>query len=200
MPEQNFEYEDVRYSIKNPIARRLHSRFDYVLEELIKTTKAKSVHEIGCGEGFILRRIIEILQPETAYGGDVSEYWLERAKRNLGDLAELSLLNVENLPFDDGKFDLVTCIEVLEHVDNPKAGIEEIARVTTEWAIVSVPNRYLWRFGNLSRFKYFSSGGNTPGHINEWTKGQFRRFVEPYFDIIEHHTPFPWQIALLRKK
>jgi len=112
----------------------------------------------------------------------------------------LLLLNVEVMPFPDSFFSLVTCIEVLEHVDNPEAALREIARITAEWAIISVPNRYLWRLGNLLRGKYLGNAGNTPGHINEWTVSQFRSFIDPYFDIVSQHTPFPWQILLLRKK
>jgi len=200
MPAEEYEYEDVRYGISNPIAKKLHSNFDRVLEHNIKSTNAGKTLDVGCGEGFIIKQIIEILKPDIIIGGDISDYWLERAKNNLSEMAGLLLLNVEVMPFPDSFFSLVTCIEVLEHVDNPEAALREIARITAEWAIISVPNRYLWRLGNLLRGKYLGNAGNTPGHINEWTVSQFRSFIDPYFDIVSQHTPFPWQILLLRKK
>lgn len=74
----------------------------------------------------------------------------------------------EGIPFPDGTFDAVFCIEVLEHVPNPFGAMGEINRVLRPGGVflVSVPNPYhfkeiLW---NLLRIP------DRQGHIYNWTR------------------------------
>ena len=110
------------------------------------------------------------------------------------------LFDAQNLPFRDENLECVTAIEVLEHVENPRIALEEIARATSRWAVISVPNGFVWRLANLARGKYFSALGNTPEHINEWSKRTFTQFISDYFVLEYVETPFPWIVALMRKK
>ena len=54
----------------------------------------------------------------------------------------------------------------------------------------------------MARGKYISSLGNTPGHIQHWSKRSFLNMLNKYVDIVEVLTPLPWTIALChaRKK
>lgn len=56
---------------------------------------------------------------------------------------QLNLEQVERLPFDDGAFDTVICIEVLEHLVNLHELFDELLRVSDRYVIVSLPN--CWR-------------------------------------------------------
>jgi len=193
------EYKDVRYSTRNPISAYLVKNFFGCLRQMLLQTGARRVLEIGCGEGFVTNLAKETLSPELLIGSDYSSQWLARAKKFHPD-SQFMVIDARKIPFKDGAFDLVLAIEVLEHVEGPEAALDEIARVASNRAIISVPNGVIWRLGNMARGKYFSSFGNTPGHINEWSKRAFRRFLERRFEILEHKAPFPWQIALLKKK
>ena len=77
---------------------------------------------------------------------------------------------VEALSFADGEFDLVAATEVLEHVADPQAAVAEMARVARRWLLVSVPHEPLWRALNVARGAYLRELGNTPGHLNHWTR------------------------------
>lgn len=193
------EYKDVRYSTRNPISTYLVKNFFGRLRQMLLQTGARRILEIGCGEGFVTSLTKEVLSPELLIGSDYSSEWLARAKKFHPE-SQFMVIDARKIPFRDSAFDLILAIEVLEHVDGPEAALDEIARATSKWAIISVPNGVIWRLGNLARGKYFSSLGNTPGHINEWSKGAFRKFLEHRFEILEHFAPFPWQIALLKKK
>ena len=48
--------------------------------------------------------------------------------------------------------------------------LAEIRRVTTSHALLSVPREPIWRMLNFLRGKYWSSGGNTPGHLQHWSR------------------------------
>jgi SAM-dependent methyltransferase len=60
------------------------------------------------------------------------------------------------LPFEDKSFDIVTCLEVLEHLDNPHFAFKEILRVARKSVYVSLPNMYHFRF-RLSFLRGFLS-------------------------------------------
>ena len=53
---------------------------------------------------------------------------------------KLDLGKIERLPFEDGAFKCVICIDVLEHLDNLHVIFDEIVRVSREYAIISLPN------------------------------------------------------------
>ena len=49
----------------------------------------------------------------------------------------------------------------------------EMARVARRHLLVSVPREPLWRGLNVARGAYLSDLGNTPGHVNHWSKRSF---------------------------
>jgi SAM-dependent methyltransferase len=52
----------------------------------------------------------------------------------------LDLERIERLPFDDGVFTCVLCIDVLEHLDNLHVIFDELVRVSKQYIIISLPN------------------------------------------------------------
>ena len=96
--------------------------------------------------------------------------------------------------------DLVVCCEVLEHLEHPDAGLLALQRVVGRHLIVSVPKEPLWCALNLARGNYIGHWGNTPGHIQHWSKGGFIRLVSKYFDVIEVKRPLPWTMLLCKPR
>lgn len=99
------------------------SRVDVALKLLDKGDK---LLDIGCGDGtlgyFAKNKYKEV------YGIDISENALKIAERR-GLIAKKVNLNDEKLPFLDNYFDAVTCLDVIEHVFDPRYLIKEIHRV-----------------------------------------------------------------------
>ncbi len=55
--------------------------------------------------------------------------------------------NLESrLPFDDNSFDVVTALDVLEHLDNPHGALHELFRVARKSVLISLPNMYYIAF------------------------------------------------------
>ena len=104
--------------------------------------------------------------------------------------------SIYQLPYDKDEFDLVICCEVLEHLEDPTAGLAELARVTSSHAIVSTPWEPIWRLLNCGRGKYLSALGNTPGHIQHFTRGALKRLFKVEFNILQVETPLPWTMLL----
>jgi hypothetical protein len=70
--------------------------------------------------------------------------------------------------------------------------------VAKRWLLVSVPREPLWRALNLARGAYVKELGNTPGHVNHWSKRSFVRMLERHGEVQEARSPFPWTMLLVR--
>ncbi len=139
------------------------------------------------GEG---RRVVGIdLEEESIQAG-----WAEREAPNL----EYQVMHAENLPFAENEFDLASAIEVLEHVPDPEHTLAEMARCAERHLLVSVPREPLWRGLNMARGAYWSELGNTPGHLNHWSRRAFVGLLSRYGVVTEVRSPFPWTMLLVR--
>jgi hypothetical protein len=76
--------------------------------------------------------------------------------------------------------------------------LDRLEALAAPWLIVSVPREPLWRGLNLARLSYVGALGNTPGHLNHWSKRGFLRFLESRVDVVETRNPLPWTMALCR--
>ena len=106
-----------------------------------------------------------------------------------------SVADAAHLPFGDSTFDLCLAIEVLEHVPEPDALLREIARVGRNAVVLSVPHEPLWRILNLARGSDLREFGNTPGHINHWSRSGFRELVSKHLNVQSIASPTPWTMV-----
>ena len=51
---------------------------------------------------------------------------------------------------------------------------------------VLFPFEPVWRLGNMARGRYLKDLGNTPGHVNHWSRWSFRRFVATRFELLPY--------------
>jgi 2-polyprenyl-3-methyl-5-hydroxy-6-metoxy-1,4-benzoquinol methylase len=93
---------------------------------------------------------------------------------------------------------MACAIEVLEHVPDPEHTVAEMARVARRHLLVSVPREPLWRMLNMARGAYLADLGNTPGHVNHWSKRSFVRLLAQHGEVVEKRSPFPWTMLLVR--
>ena len=102
------------------------------------------------------------------------------------------------LPFRDECADTITAFQVLEHVPEPDATLAEMARVARRYLLVSVPREPMWRMLNMARGAYWGSLGNTPGHVNHWSRVGFVSLLTRHGKVEEIRSPFPWSMLLVR--
>lgn len=94
----------------------------------------KRTLDVGCGDGTFLSR----LKSGNLLGLDVNKEVLSLAKRRT-PIALLIRGDAQSLPVVEGCFDLVVCLEVLEHLSHPEITIRELARVVNGYLIISIP-------------------------------------------------------------
>ena len=190
-----------KYNSKNIIAKKLMSGFDSSLSALVRKANTRTIHEVGCGEGVWV--IKWNLKGIVARGSDFSEQVINLAKDNAksnglteGLFERKSIYEVNK---EQDSAELVVCCEVLEHLEEPQLALDTLKALDSKYYIFSVPREPIWCALNLARGKYIFQLGNTPGHIQHWSKSKFIQFIAKDFKILEIKTPLPWVMVLCEK-
>jgi 2-polyprenyl-3-methyl-5-hydroxy-6-metoxy-1,4-benzoquinol methylase len=188
-----------KYGSSNPVVKRLMAGFERTLDGLFTQAAPRSVLDVGCGEGVLTHKWAQRVEGRVV-GLDLEDpalqaEWATRQARNLTYVT----MKAERLPFKEGEFDLAAAIEVLEHVPDPEHTVAQMARVARGGhLLVSVPREPLWRALNMARGAYLRDLGNTPGHVNHWSKQSFVRLLSRHGEVLEARSPFPWTMLLVR--
>jgi 2-polyprenyl-3-methyl-5-hydroxy-6-metoxy-1,4-benzoquinol methylase len=188
-----------KYGSRNPVVRRLMAGFERDLDALLAHAAPSSVLDVGCGEGVLVQRWARSLGAHARIVGlDLEEQsiqagWAQHTAPNLS----YAIMRGAGLPFAADEFDLVSAIEVLEHVPDPERTLSEMARCARAHLLVSVPREPLWRMLNVARGAYVRDLGNTPGHVNHFSRRSFARLLARHGEVVELRTPFPWTMALV---
>ena len=188
-----------KYGSTNPVVRRMMENFERTLDELWAKASPASVLDVGCGEGVLTHKWAQRLRDRRVVGIDLEDpviqaEWAKRTAPNL----EYRIMKAQNLPFGDGEFELASAIEVLEHVPDPEHTVAEMARVARGGhLLVSVPREPLWRVMNMARGAYVKDLGNTPGHLNHWSRRAFVKLLSRHGQVVATRSPFPWTMLLV---
>jgi len=131
-----------------------------VLNQYLGESRAgeRRILDVGCGTGTMLGHLASYGKAE---GVDIDEeavgYCHERG------LLDVRLGEATDLPFDDGTFDLVTALDVVEHLDDDVAALREMRRVLRPGGqlLMTVPaHRFMWGDQdevNLHKRRYVAS-------------------------------------------
>jgi SAM-dependent methyltransferase len=178
---------------------RMVDEFNARVVEALHNIPGVRVLDAGCGEGQMIHHIVERNSDLVAVGIDadapeLKAYW----ERFEGPRLRFQVADVCALPFEDNSFDIVTALEVLEHLENPHLALREIRRVCRGTLIATVPWEPIWRVGNMAQRRYFMHLGNTPGHIQHWTRRGFGRLLAPHGRIEHLERCAVWSLAQVR--
>lgn len=189
-----------KYASKNPLVQFAVSRFLGDLRKLVMEISPKNVLEVGCGEGFTLNYLSQIVGEGNMVGVDIDEKVISKAHQLFPNL-EIRRGDAYELNIKTASYDLVLLLEVIEHLKNPKKAIKEAMRVSKRYCIISAPNEPIFRVANLMRARYISNLGSTPGHINNLTEMKFKKLLEECgLKIIKIKRPLLlWNMALCSK-
>ena len=190
-----------KYTARNPAIRWLTGRFVSRLDGLLGEIAGDSrpgTHplEVGAGEGVISQLMHSRFGHSV--GLDLPDARLRDEWRSRPGPRYLHA-DAQHLPFRDEQFDLVVCIEALEHLLDPGAGLRELDRVTSRHLLLSVPHEPFFRGSNMAAGRYLKDLGNTPGHLNHWTGAGFQRFVSQVATVRKVVSPYPWTIVWATK-
>jgi 3' terminal RNA ribose 2'-O-methyltransferase Hen1 len=177
-------HKNEELEIEAPI-RLWEQRIGAVLSAL-RAVDAKTVVDLGCGEGKLLKPLLQDKAFERLVGMDVSWRSLETARRRLymDQMSEAQKKRIElihgSLMYRDKRlegFDAATVIEVIEHLDSPR--LVAFERVLFECArpkavIITTPNsEYNVKFTTLLKGQF-----RHKDHRFEWSRQEFSAWAQ----------------------
>lgn len=183
---------DEEQSLERPLSLN-EQRYAAVMDVLDRTG-ARTVIDLGCGEGKLLKKLFRETSFDRVAGMDVSMRSLEIAARRLG-LDSLSERQKKRLALFQGSllyrdtrlsgFDAACAVEVIEHLDAPRLAAFE--RNVFEFAR---PNRVIIMTPNIEYNVLFESLANDAyrhrDHRFEWTRKQFHEWAAGIADRFEY--------------
>lgn len=126
--------------------------------ELFTQFKGDRILDIGCADGTIILRLMQVMGAKEAFGIDIADDAVAAAKEK-GVKAFCLDLDRQELPFDNDYFDAIYCGEVIEHLFNPDHLLNEARRVLKAGGIcvLTTPNLAGWanRLGLILGFQPF---------------------------------------------
>lgn len=161
----------------------LHQQRLNKVVEVLKQSGAKRILDLGCGEGKLIRKLLDEKQFSEIIGMDVSQRALEIAKERLerlpAKLRECVTLFQSSLLYRDKRlqgFDAAALIEVIEHLDEFRLAAFE--RTVFEFArpklvVITTPNReynVVWESLPVGKMRHSD-------HRFEWTRGEFQTWA-----------------------
>ncbi len=192
-----------KYDTKNPIKKRLLHRFLNAIVQTVASVKDEitTIHEIGCGEGYVTRLIHNTFPKLKIRGTDYAEDIVSIARQESGsESIDFGVSDIYKLDPQKDSADLVMCCEVMEHLDYPKKALQTIRTLNAKYYLFSVPCEPMWRIMQFFSGNNILSLGNTPGHINHWSPATFGQLISSEFTIVTQKTILPWIIVLAKKK
>jgi len=127
------EYIETYKKTQSVLINRETDLNDKCINEILKNIKGESVLDVGCGRGFLARKLSK---KYTVIATDIvrPSHRAEEANN-----IEFVKSNIEALPFRDKQFDTVICAHTLEHVRDLFLATKEIKRVARQRLIIVVP-------------------------------------------------------------
>jgi 2-polyprenyl-3-methyl-5-hydroxy-6-metoxy-1,4-benzoquinol methylase len=134
--------------------------------------------DVGCGCGYGTHHLATS-GAQRAIGIDISQEAVEYACRHYSAAnLDFRRMDATALDFPDETFDVVVCLEVLEHVSNHQRLLAETRRVLRPGGriVVSTPNGQI-----------FSPNGKpiNPKHVREFSKYELEKVLAPYFENLQ---------------
>lgn len=131
-------------------------------------SSGSSVLDVGCGKGFMIRDLAELIPGITLKGIDISEYAIENAIEVMKPYIQVA--NAKELPFDDSSFDVVISINTVHNLEEDECGkaLQEIERVSRGKSFITVD---AYRNNEEKELMYsWNLTGRTIMHVDQWKK------------------------------
>jgi 2-polyprenyl-3-methyl-5-hydroxy-6-metoxy-1,4-benzoquinol methylase len=134
-------------------------RFHLLAEAILQNTASKSILDAGCGPAHLLTALRPLCGAKLV-GVDAAAETISLANSSAflganGEGIQLRQANLRDLPFSDGEFELVVCLDVLEHIPvfDIEDALQEVFRVGSGQFIFSVntDNAYVYHPTVLSK-------------------------------------------------
>ncbi len=140
----------------------------------------KRVLDAACGAGYGSGMLSAAGATEVV-GVDLDEEVVTALRAKMVAGVSFEVADLRRLPFDDARFDLVTCFEAIEHVPEPGLVLDELRRVLAPGGVIAIstPNRDVYVPGN-------------PFHLRELTPNELEQELAQRFSSVALRRQHTW--------
>lgn len=187
-----------KYNSKNPIIRILMKNFYDTFIGCLEKESFNTMVDIGCGE-WHLTNIIQKRFIKNKRCIEITALEYEQETIKIGNTLYPSLwIQKWNILKLYGEYDLLIASEVLEHIEDFEWAISACKNIAPI-CIFSVPNEPWFRIANIVRLKYIFRLGNTPGHVNNWTRKKFELLLKKHFLSVKLQRTGIWNVVVCKE-
>lgn len=176
-------------------------QFEWIIDQLKHRYDLDSplnVIDLGCGTGRLLSMIGDTFPHATLQGVDGTQKLLDISRNRLGDRAQLSLMDLNNLKVLKGSYDAVTSTTVLHHLTDPHYFLNSVKELLgqngmfylSEFALETIRLKFAHQWWKLTQ----------PAHNHAWTVNEFQNLLKNHhLNICNHALLRPdhfWQIQI----
>ena len=159
-----------------PFSRHLRR----MIKQIVRPLEFQSVLDIGCGQGSLLQELQTEFPKIIPYGIDISVSAVELARGRVSG-GRFRVMDITEGSLDE-KYDLVVCSEVLEHIPDDLAALQNLRKMTQKYLLVSAPQ------GRMRGFE------KQYGHVRNYAHGELVRKLEKQgfviLSVLEWGFPF----------
>ena len=165
---------------------------------LVNTVNPKTVISLGCGDGYPDRHVLVKFPLLVLTGIDKDKNKIEKAKI-LNPPGNYIVDDILTRRFKADEYDLVMCLQVLEHFTNYDLVVRKI-KEASKYAIISVPWEPWFSLLSLLGLRNLKHFGRHPDHVNFWSPVTFKNTLRKHFTSVKIYRSFPWLFALCGDK
>lgn len=129
-----FDKKNKISEFKNWVENNKQSR--KVVSNFVKQNNIKKILDVGCGIALDYKQYLDDNLDIEYYGIDLTSEFIKIAKREYPKTI-MSLANSETIPYKNNSFDMVSCRDLLEHLDLPIIALREMSRVSNKYVIIT---------------------------------------------------------------
>jgi 2-polyprenyl-3-methyl-5-hydroxy-6-metoxy-1,4-benzoquinol methylase len=188
-----YHWVTMRPSLRISFDPYLHARYTTALGLVPPAAPGTRAVDLGCGDGYFTSLLAA--KGYRAIGIDGMQTAVELARKAVSATphaanAEFAVGNICATPLPAGTFDVIACLDVIEHLDDPHSLLREIQRIGKKGATVVLGTPI--RLTHKPYDKY---------HVQEFFVDEFRDLLAAYFDVREIRCTHPVEwLALMGRK
>ena len=139
-----------------------------LIKDIIKYCDKKDIEnilDIGCGEGSKSFILANYFSNAKVLGIDFTDEGIKKANNNYSEVNNLYFKKVDIFEIQTEKYDMVSCLEVLEHIEDWQIVLKNICNISNKYILISVPT------GRMRDYEKYV------GHLRNFKKGEIENFV-----------------------
>ena len=161
-------------SPKNPFS---YNRYGFLWQQLSQQKPGRHL-DYGCYDGNVLRTLAETNVIAEGIGVDLNERAIHVGRPQMPHNVQLrTLTKGAPLPFNDESFDTISILDVIEHIVDQNAILDELQRVLTPAGtlIITVPKKHLLSILDVGNFKFIFPRLHRAVYVARHGKESYRR-------------------------